>query len=179
MTDVDQSREDVPTPTANLLKPKQLLKLGFWNVRTLYQTGKLAQTVNELHHYDLDLLGIAEARWTGIGKQQLATGETIMWSGRQDNNHHEGVALLLRKETARSLLEWKPINERIMYARFQSKFTKPSIIVTYAPINDASEEEKEEFYNSLQATLEEIPQHDMTILMGDMNARVGNNNTAW
>ena len=23
-----------------------------------------------------------------------------MWSGRQDNNHHEGVALLLRKETA-------------------------------------------------------------------------------
>ena len=177
MTDVDQSREDVPTPTANLLKPKQLLKLGFWNVRTLYQTGKLAQTVNELHHYDLDLLGIAEARWTGSGKQQLATGETIMWSGRNDNNHHEGVALLLKKETTRTLEEWKPVNERILYARFHSKFTKLSVVVAYAPINDASDEEKEEFYNSLQATLEEIPQHDMTILMGDMNARVGSDNT--
>ena len=176
MTDVDQSREDVPTPTANLLKPKQLLKIGFWNVRTLYQTGKLAQAVNELHHYNLDLMGIAEARWTGSGKQQLATGETIIWSGRQDNNHHEGVALLLRKVTSKTLLEWKPINERLLYARFQSRFTKLSIIVSYAPINDAEEEEKDEFYDSLQATLEQIPPHDMTILMGDMNARVGNDN---
>ena len=132
MTDEDQSRKDVHTPTANLLKPKQLLKLGFWNVRTLYQTGKLAQAVNELNHYNLDLMGIAEARWTGSGKQQLATGETIIWSGRQDNNHHEGVALLLRKETAKTLLEWKPISERILYARFHSKFTKLSIIISYA-----------------------------------------------
>ena len=60
MTDGDQSREDVFTPIANLLKPKQLLKLGFWNVRTLYQTGKLAQATNELNHYNLDLMGMAE-----------------------------------------------------------------------------------------------------------------------
>ena len=72
MKDEDQSCEEVPISTANLLNPKQLLKLGFWNVRALYQTGKLAQAVSELNRYNLDLMGIAEARWTGSGKQQLA-----------------------------------------------------------------------------------------------------------
>ena len=45
-----------------------------------------------------------------------------------------------------------------------------------ATINNAEEEDKDKFYDSLQATLEDIPQHDLTILMGDFNARVGSNN---
>ena len=176
MTDGDQSREDVFTPIANLLKPKHLLKLGFWNVRTLYQTGKLAQATNELNQYNLDLMGMAEVRWTGSGKHKLATGETIIWSGRQDDNHHEGVAVLLRKTIANTLLQWKPVSERLLYVRFHSKFTKLSVLVGYAPTNDSEEEGKDDFYDSLQAMLEEIPAHDMIIFMGDLNARVGSNN---
>lgn len=42
----------------------------------------------------------------------------------------------------------------------------------YAPIDNADEEAKDNFYSSLQAVLDDIPRHDVTLLMGDFNARV-------
>ena len=171
--DGGQSQTDVSGLRANLLSPKETIHIGCWNVRTLYQTGKLAQTVEEMHKYQLKMLAVQETRWTGSGKRYLATGDTIIWSGRSDNNHLQGVALMLDKEASRALLEWNPVNERVLYVRLNSKFTKLSSTVVYAPTEDAEEESKEEFYDSLQATVEKIPKHDMLIIMGDLNARVG------
>lgn len=42
----------------------------------------------------------------------------------------------------------------------------------YAPIDNADEE----FYSSLQAVLDDIPRYDVTLLMGDFNARVRQTN---
>ena len=172
----DQSREDVSSPTADLLTPKRHTRVGCWNVRTLYQTGKLAQTVREMNRYNLDLLAITEARWTQTGKQKLSTGEVIIWSGKNDGNHEEGVALIISKKQANALLQWKPISERLMYVRMNSRHVKLSILVAYAPINAAEEEAKDQFYSTVQAALEDIPGHDVLLLMGDFNARVGGNN---
>ncbi|KAH3832681.1 hypothetical protein DPMN_105974 [Dreissena polymorpha] len=49
MKNGDQSPKDVPTPIAELLTLKRWIRVGCWNVRTLYQTGKLAQVVSELN----------------------------------------------------------------------------------------------------------------------------------
>ena len=97
MTAGDQSRKDVSSPTADILMPKQHIRVGCWNVRILFQAGKLAQTVREMNTYNLCLLGVTEARWTKTGKQRLNTGEVIIWSGRQDDIHQEGVALIISK----------------------------------------------------------------------------------
>lgn len=172
----DQIREDVSSQTAELLTPKRCMRVGFWNVRTLFQAGRLAQAVHEMNSYDLCMLGVSEARWTGTGKQRMSSGETIIWSGRQDGNHQEGVALIISKKHTNSLLQWKPINERLLYVRMDSKYTKLSVIVAYAPTEVADEEDKEEFYSALQTAVEDIPRHDVLLLLGDFNAQVGSNN---
>lgn len=120
MTGDNQTQKGVATSTADLLKPKTKLRIGCWNVRTMYQTGKLAQIVNEAENYGIDILGISEARWTGSGKRRLTSGHTLLYSGRQDHLHQEGVAIIMKKEATKSLLEWNPVSERIMVARFDS-----------------------------------------------------------
>jgi len=162
---------------ADLLAPRKPVRFGCWNVRTLYQVGKLAQVVNEFNKYRLCFMGMSEVRWSGSGQQRLNGGETIIWSGRQDDLHYEGVALLICKERSNAVLQWKPVNERLLYVRMNSKFSRLSIVVVYAPTEDAPEEEKDRFYEAMQSTLLAIPRHDVLLVLGDFNARTGNDNT--
>ncbi|KAH3737894.1 hypothetical protein DPMN_044492 [Dreissena polymorpha] len=40
-------------------------------------------------------------------------------------------------------------------------------------MDDAEEEDKDAFFDSLQTVLEDIAQHDVLMLLGDFNAKVG------
>ena len=73
---------------------------------------------------------------------------------------------ILKKEVRRTLLKWNPINERIMSTRFNSSFAKLIIIHVYAPSSDAYE-------------VEATPRHDVLIVMGDLNAKIGEDNEGW
>jgi len=45
----------------------RLLRIGTWNVRTLYQAGKLNNALKEMDNMKLDLLGISECKLTDSG----------------------------------------------------------------------------------------------------------------
>ncbi|PVD22304.1 hypothetical protein C0Q70_18113 [Pomacea canaliculata] len=137
----------------------------------------MLQLVKEFDNYNLDILGVSEVRWTGTGKRRLASGHTILFSGRSDAQHSEGVALLLNKKTEKALLEWKPYGPRLLRARFHSKYTKLTVLACYAPTNDSEAEDKDAFYDQLQAASESVPAHDMLLIIGDLNAKVGSDNT--
>lgn len=48
----------------------------------------------------------------------------------------------------------------------------------YAPTTDKSDEEVNEFYNNIETVLKKLKKHDLTILMGDYNAKVGEGRTS-
>lgn len=180
MTIPNESLREVRNVKESLLRPKTKINIGAWNVRTMWETSKTAQVITEMKRYHLDILGISECRWTGSGRQVARDkdGEafTILYSGREDT-HDSGVALIVNKDKIKTLIEWEPISDRLLKARFDSKFCKLTIIQCYAPTNDAEEEVKEEWYEHLQLVISKVPQHDMILIMGDMNAKVGSDNT--
>ena len=66
-----------------------------------------------------------------------------------------------------------------MSARFNSRFAKLTIIQVYVPTNDAEDVSKEEFHEQLQREVEETARHDVLIVMGDLNAKIGQDNEGW
>ena len=43
----------------------------------------------------------------------------------------------------------------------------------YAPTNEAEVEAKDDCYDQLQKVIDSVPKHDILVLMGDWNAKVG------
>ena len=93
--------------------------IGFWNVRTMYELVRMAQVIAEMKRYKLDILGISlsASRWTISGRINTTTGETILYSGREGDLHQGGVAIIMKKGMEKYLMEWKPVNSRIIQAR--------------------------------------------------------------
>ncbi|VDP33209.1 unnamed protein product [Schistosoma margrebowiei] len=54
-----------------------------------------------------------------------------------------------------------------------------NIIQCYVPTNDYNEDANDQFYDRLQSIIEECPTKDLTILMGDFNAKVRTDNTGY
>ena len=148
MTILDESRKEVRSAKEDLLGPKTTIRVGAWNVRTMYETTKTAQVLSEMKRYHLDILGISESRWTGSGRKVLQDGSVILHSGHE-NTHTHGVAIIISKEKAKTLLEWEPVSERLIRIRLNSKFCKLTILQCYAPTNEAEEEVKEDWYEQL------------------------------
>ncbi|XP_078682172.1 uncharacterized protein LOC144916725 [Branchiostoma floridae x Branchiostoma belcheri] len=130
----------------------------------------MAQLLKEFDEYQVNILGISEMRWTGSGKL-CNEGKTVLFSGHEDQ-HRRGVGLILDKEASRALTGWKPVSDRIITARFQSRHGRTTIVQVYAPTDDAEESIKDQFYELLQDTFDSIPNHDVKILMGDFKAQL-------
>ena len=64
MTTADEILPELRSAMHNLLGPKNKIRLGTWNVRTMYATSKAAQVLNEMEKYQLDILGM-RMRWMG------------------------------------------------------------------------------------------------------------------
>ena len=126
----------------------------------VFSTGKLAQIINEMKIYHLQILGISEMRWTGSGR--LVSEEiTVLHSG--GDKHEKGVALLFDKMTEKAIISWEPVSERIITARLRTRFTNVTIIQVYAPTEAACDTDKDGFYEQLSQVMNTAPTYDLKI----------------
>ena len=51
------------------------------------------------------------------------------------------------------------------------------MLVCYAPTEDANAEVKDAFYDQLQTAVQSVHAHDILLILGDLNAKVGSDNT--
>ena len=65
-------------------------------------------------------------------------------------------------------------NSRIISVHFQGKPFNITVIQVYASTSNAEEAEVEQFYENLQDLLELTPPKDVLFIIGDWNAKAGN-----
>ena len=93
--------------------------------------------------------------------------------------HEAGVGFLLSKRAREALLNYKPVSDRVMVARFQARPFNMSVVQVYAPTSDGTDEQVEQFYADLETTLDDIPKKNIVIIASDWNANVGSDNNGW
>ena len=129
MTATGEIRREAHIPIKSLADPKTKVKVGCWNVRTMFSVSKTAQITTEMDRYGIGILGVSECQWSGFGRLKTQTGETIIYSDRDNNAHRSGVAVIMSKEVAPCLDSWRPINDCMITARFYSRFINTTIII--------------------------------------------------
>jgi hypothetical protein len=77
------------------------MRYGTWNVRSLCRVGLIKSTVGELEKYMLNLVGVQEVRWEGVG-YQIAEND-IFFYGKKSVNYHLVTAILYIIESFQQL----------------------------------------------------------------------------
>ena len=168
--ELDGTRQPIAAPN-NRKNRKNILHVGTRNVRTLKQTGKLHLLIKELEHQKLDVTGLSEVRWAGEGHFTSIDNSTVIFSGAQGGRN--GVAVILRGKARNSLIGYNAVSDRIIVVKLKTKPTVTNIIQVYAQTAELPEEETDAFYEQLHTVLDTIKPREVCIMMGDLNAKVG------
>ena len=177
-TDALQGQPQPRSGKFTMWSAKQVSTLATLNVRTLYAPGKLSCTLREINRYRCDVLGLAETHWVGEGEITL-DGVRVLFSGREDGVHREGVAILLNKEAQKAYVEHRPVSSRIISVTLKGQHKNAKIIQVYAPDSNHDDEGVEQFYESLSGELERSKSRDLLYIIGDFNSKVGADNDGY
>ena len=60
MTSMGESLREAHRPTRSLAMPKSSMRVGCWNILTMYTAGKAAQVAREMERNRFDLMGLSE-----------------------------------------------------------------------------------------------------------------------
>ncbi|GFN98810.1 craniofacial development protein 2-like [Plakobranchus ocellatus] len=97
--------------------------------------------------------------------------KTLIYS--RGHTHERGVGILFDLRTAKSLRSWCPISDRVVIAKLIAKPLNLGIIQVYALASDSEDVEVEKFYEEIEKGKGYTKSHDIMIVMGDFNAKVG------
>ena len=119
---------------------------GTWNVRSMNQ-GKLEVVKQEMIRVNINILGISELRWTGMG--EFNSDDHYVYYCEQESLRRSGVAIIVNKRVQNAVLGCSIKNDRMISVYFQGKPFNVMVIQVYTPTSNAKEAEVEQFYEDL------------------------------
>ena len=84
----------------------------------MYQ-GKLEVVKQEMARANIDILGISELKWTGMG--EFNSDDHYIYYNGKESLRRNGMAITANKRVRNALLGYSLKNDRMISVRFQSK----------------------------------------------------------
>ena len=101
--------------------------------------GKLEVVKQEMARVNVDILGISELKWTGMGEFN-SDNHYIYYCG-QESLRRNGVAIKVNKRVRDAVLGCNLKNDRMISVCFQGKPFNITVIQVHAPTSNAEEAE--------------------------------------
>ena len=114
--------------------------------------GKLEVVKQEMATVNVDILGISELKWTGMG--EFNSDDHYVYYRWQESLRRNGVAIMFNKRVQNAVLGCNLKSDRMISVRFQGKPFTITVIQVYAPTGNTEEAEVERFYKDLLDLLE-------------------------
>lgn len=128
----------------------------------------------DTERYGLGKVALQEIRWNDKG--MLDIQDTIKFYVECNKHHQFGTGLALHKNLELSVREFKIIKPRISLLTIEAQYFDITIVDGHTPTEEKTQEEKDEFYDNSEHTLNKIPQSRIRIVLGDLNANLGKEN---
>ena len=110
--------------------------------------GKLEVVKQEMARVNIDILGISELKWTGMG--EFNSNDHYIYYRGQESLRRNGVAIMVKKRVQNAVLGCNLKNNRMISVRFQGNPFNITVIQAYAPTSNAEKAEVEWSYEDLQ-----------------------------
>ncbi|NSM56166.1 RNA-directed DNA polymerase [Wolbachia endosymbiont of Atemnus politus] len=115
---------------------------------------------------------------TETKKKQKGTDESenyiYIYSGvKKEERAKSGVMIFVHKQLRKNIIHYNYWSDRIIEIRLKINRGYLTIIGVYAP-EEGRIEDSDEFYKQLQRIKDKINPNDHLLIMGDLNARIGN-----
>ena len=115
--------------------------------------GKLEVVKQEMPRVNIDILGISELKWTGMG--EFNSDDHYIYYCVQESLVRNGVAIIVKKKRVQNaVLGCNLKNDRMISVHFQGKPLNITVMQFYALTNNDEEADVAGFYEDLQDLLE-------------------------
>ena len=117
--------------------------------------GKLEVVKQEMARVNINILGISELKWTGMGG--FNSDDHYIYYCGQEFLRRNGVAIIVNKRVQNAVPGCNLKNDRMISVCFQGKPFSITVIQVYSPTSNAEEAEVDRYCEDLQDLLELIP----------------------
>ena len=97
--------------------------------------GKLEVVKQEMARVNIDILGISELKWTGMG--EFNTDDHDIYYCGQESLRRNGVAIIANKRIQNAVLGCNLKNDRMISVHFQGKSFNTTVIQVYSLTSNA------------------------------------------
>ena len=104
---------------------------------------KLEMIKQEMARVNIDILGISEQKWTGMG--EFNSDDQYIYYCGQESLRRNGVAIMVNKRARDAVFGCSLKNDRMISVHFQGKPFNITVTQAYALTSNAEEAEVERF----------------------------------